>query len=116
MTEDVIRLLRDGLSELRSETAVLQGEVSAARREIAGIEARHIALENWRSRFELQVTAAQDRFIARSEELVKELSRYHADFAQFRGEQAGSRRTAMMVIGVLSAALGGLVSHLFNLV
>ncbi|MGC9269011.1 hypothetical protein [Acidiphilium sp.] len=114
MAEDAISLLRDAMADLRSELSLLQTEVASARRDIAAIEARHMALETWRSRFEMQVATAQDRFVGKSDELVKELSRFHADLAQFRGEQSGGQRVTMIVVGLLSAVIGSVSAHFLH--
>lgn len=112
--EDAIALWRDAMTDLRSEVALLQSEVASARRDIASMEARHVALESWRNRFEMQVAAAQDRFVGKSDELVKELSRFHADLAQFRGEQSGVHRVTMIVVGLISAVIGSVVAYFLH--
>ncbi|MBW4034062.1 MAG: hypothetical protein HIU90_01180 [Proteobacteria bacterium] len=114
MADDAIALLRDAMADLRSEVGLLQTEVASARRDIVAIEARHMALETWRSRFEMQVETAQDRFVDKSDELVKELSRFHADLAQFRGEQSGGHRVTMIVVGLLSAVVGSIAAHVLH--
>ena len=107
-------MLREGIGDLRGDLTALQSEIAEARRDIAGIEARHVALENWRTNFELQVAATQSRFIAKSDELVAELGRMHAELAQFRGERAGSHQVTVLLIGLLSAAIGSLATHILN--
>lgn len=107
-------MLRDGIGDLRGDLASLQAEIAEARRDIAAIEARHLALESWRNRFELQVASAQDRFVAKSDELVNELARVHSELAQFRGERSGGHRVTVMLIGLLSAAIGSLATHILN--
>lgn len=110
----MIALLREAMADLRAEVGLVQSEVASARRDIAAIEARHMALETWRGRFELQVATGQDRFIDKSDELVRELSRFHAELAQFRGEQSGSHRVMMMIVGLLSAVIGSIVTHFLH--
>lgn len=107
-------LLREAMGDLRTEVGLVQSELASARRDIAAIEARHVALETWRGRFELQVNVAQDRFIGKSDELVRELSRFHAELAQFRGEQSGSHRVTMIVVGLLSAVIGSIAAHFLH--
>lgn len=114
MGEDSVTFLREALGDLRAEVGLLQTEIASARREIAAIEARHVALEGWRNRFELQVSGAQDRFVNKSDELVEMFSRFRAELAQFRGEQSGSQRVIMIVIGLLSAVVGSVASHLLH--
>jgi chromosome segregation ATPase len=111
---DVIAMLREGIGDLRGDLTSLQAEIAEARRDIAAIEARHVALETWRNRFELQVASAQDRFVTKSDELVSELARVHAELAQFRGERSGSHRMTVMLIGLLSAAIGSIATHVLN--
>ncbi|MDE2327459.1 MAG: hypothetical protein KGK13_06315 [Rhodospirillales bacterium] len=111
MGEDTVTFLRDALGDLRSEVGLLQAEIASARRDIAAIEARHLALEAWRNRFELQVAGTQERFIDKSDELVDAFARFRSELAQFRGEQSGSHRVIMVVIGVISAVIGSVTDH-----
>ncbi|HQT59835.1 MAG: hypothetical protein B7Z59_08820 [Acidiphilium sp. 37-67-22] len=111
MGEDTIAFLRDALGDLRSDVGMLQVEIASGRRDIAAIEARHLALEAWRNRFELQVTGTQERFIDRSDELVEAFAQFRSELARFRGEQSGSHRVIMVVIGVISAVIGSVADH-----
>lgn len=114
MGDDAIAFLREALGELRSEVGLLQSEIASARRDIAAIEARHVALEGWRNRFEIQIASAQERFVGKSDELVETFSRFREELAQFRGEQSGSRRVMMIVIGLFSAVIGSVAAHLMQ--
>lgn len=114
--EDTVTFLRDAMGELRAEVGLLQAEIASARREIAAIEARHVALEGWRNRFELQVAGAQERFVSKSDELVEAFSQFRAELAQFRGEQSGGQRMIMIVIGLLSAVMGSAAGHLLHVI
>lgn len=114
MGDDAIAFLREALGELRSDVGLLQNEIASARRDIAAIEARNVALEGWRNRFELQVAGAQERFVSKSDELVEMFSRFREELARYRGEQSGSRRVVMIVVGILSAVVGSVAGHLLQ--
>jgi len=99
---------------LRSDIAMLRGDLIGIRQEIGVLETKSDSLEAWRVRYLAQEDLLVGKFFIKIDELMGGLSDMRADISRLRGERDAERRVGMMVISLLSAVCGGLVTGLFR--
>jgi outer membrane murein-binding lipoprotein Lpp len=107
MEQDSIVLLRSDIAELRSD-------VNAMRQDIGMLEGKADSLEAWRVRYLLQEDQVIQKLFNKVDELVAALSDMRSDLARIRGERDAERRASMMIVSLLSAVCGGLMTSLFH--
>jgi hypothetical protein len=107
METEAIALLRGDIAGLRHDMAVLQQDIGI-------LETKADSLEAWRVRYLVQEDQLINKLFGKIDELVAGLGNVRADLSRTRGERDAERRMSMMVISLLSAACGGLVTSLFH--
>jgi len=107
MEQDSIVLLRSDIAELRSD-------VNAMQQDIGMLEGKADSLEAWRVRYLLQEDQVIQKLFNKVDELVAALSDMRSDLARIRGERDAERRASMMIVSLLSAVCGGLMTSLFH--
>lgn len=113
---ETIAMLRGDIAQLRTEFGEMHRDVSAIRRDQSEIEARHTALESWRDRFVVQEDLVIGKLFGKTDELLKCLAGLQAELAGLRGERDAGQRVTMMIVGLLSAACGGLATSILQLI
>ncbi len=104
----------DEVALLRSDIAGLRNDINGIRQEIGVLEVKADALETWRVRYLAQEDQVIGKLFSKVDELVSGLSDMRADLSRIRGERDAERRVGVMVISLLSAACGGLITRLFH--
>jgi hypothetical protein len=107
METEAVALLRGDIAGMRHDMAVL-------RQDIGILETKADSLEAWRIRYLAQEDQIINKLFGKIDELVAGLGDVRADLSRTRGERDAERRMSMMVISLLSAACGGLVTSLFH--
>jgi outer membrane murein-binding lipoprotein Lpp len=105
---------QDAVAVLRSDIAVLRNDMTGIRQDIGMLEAKTDSFEAWRVRYLVQEDQIINKLFAKVDELVAALSDMRADISRLRGERDAERRTSVMIISVLSAAVGGLMTSLLH--
>jgi hypothetical protein len=105
---------QDAVAMLRTDIAVLRNDVIGIRQDIGMLEAKADSMEAWRVRYLVQEDQVIDKLFAKVDELVAALSDMRVDISRLRGERDAERRASMMIISILSAAVGGLMTNLFH--
>ncbi len=104
----------ESVAVLRSDIAGLRNDVSGIRQDIGVLEAKADSLESWRVRYLAQEDQVIGKLFAKVDELVSGLSDMRSDLSRIRGERDVERRASMMMVSLLSAAVGGLIASLFH--
>ena len=104
----------DSVTVLRSDIADLRNEVNGIRQDIGVLETKADSLETWRVRYLAQEDQIIGKLFTKVDELVAGLSDMRSDISRLHGERDAEHRTSMMIIGLLSAACGGLIASLFH--
>ncbi|MDD2705100.1 MAG: hypothetical protein PHU07_07190 [Acidocella sp.] len=104
----------DAVALLRSDIAGLRNDISGIRQDIGILEAKADSLETWRVRYLVQEDQVIGKLFGKVDELVAGLSDMRSEISRIRGERDAERRISMMVISVLSAACGGLITSLLH--
>jgi hypothetical protein len=104
----------DAANGLRTDITALRADIAGIRQDVGALEAKADSLEAWRVRYLMQEDQLIGKLFAKIDELVASLSDMRADISRIRGERDAERRTSMMLISILSAAVGGLLANLFH--
>ncbi len=105
---------REEIAALRGDIAGLRHDMAALQQDIGILETKADSLEAWRVRYLAQEDQVINKLFAKIDELVTGLGDVRADMSRTRGERDAERRMSMMLISLLSAACGGLVTSLFH--
>jgi len=104
----------DAVALLRSDISGLRNDVASIRQDLGVLEAKAESLETWRVRYLVQEDQVITKLFGRVDALVAGLSDMRSDLSRIRGERDAERRISMMVISLLSAICGGLVTSFFH--
>ena len=94
--------------------ALLRSDISGIRLDLGVLEAKVDSLESWRVRYLMQEDQVITKLFGKVDALVAGLSDMRADLSRIRGERDAERRISMMVISLLSAICGDLVTSFFH--
>src|SRR6516165_9204503 len=104
----------EAIALLRGDIAGLRHDVAALRQDVGILETKADSLEAWRIRYLTQEDQIINKLFGKIDELVAGLGNVRTDLSRTRGERDAERRISVMVISLLSAACGGLVTSLFH--
>ncbi len=105
---------REEIAVIRSDIAGLRHDMAVLQQDIGILETKADSLEAWRVRYLEQQDQIINKLFTKIDELMKGLGDVRADMSRTRGERDAERRMSMMLISLLSAACGGLVTSLFH--
>ena len=105
---------QDLVTALRTDLAGIKNDISAVRQDIRVLEAKAESLETWRVRYLAQEDQVVAKIFTKVDELVGGLADMRADLCRIRGERDAERRLSFMIVSILSAVCGGLVTSLFH--
>ncbi|MBU6419056.1 MAG: hypothetical protein KGQ79_04935 [Proteobacteria bacterium] len=105
---------QDIFGALRLDFAGIRSDISAIRQDISVLETKADSIEAWRVRYLAQEDQVVAKIFAKVDELVTGLGDMRADLFRIRGERDAERRLSLMIVSILSAVCGGLVTSLFH--